>query len=208
MLPAPGAMMPGPRGVWWRSHRFRGAPRPQVGSLKAAGWTAGRYGIGSIAQRGGACRAPGRDPHLDAAQKAALAAFVRAGPGPETHGVVGWRRVGLQREIERRLGVTMQERTAGRQFAALGFRRLSVRPPEIRPAGPGGVWKLCRQGTGRPARCGARQENRGAVPAQSACRPAGRRAIPDANGPASLAPSVPNAPRPPRRSCHTQTPQP
>ena len=114
-----------------------------------------------------------------------LAALVRAGPGPETHGVVGWRRVGLQREIERRLGVTMQERTAGRQFAALGFRRLSVRPPEIRPAGPGGVWKLCRQGTGRPARCGARQENRGVAPAQSACRPAGRRAITDANGPAS-----------------------
>ena len=113
----------------------------------------------------------GVTPLLDAAQKAAL---VRAGPGPETHGVVGWRRVGLQREIERRLGVTMQERTAGRQFAALGFRRLSVRPPEIRPAGPGGVWKLCRQGTGRPARCGARQENQGVAPAQSACRPAGR----------------------------------
>ena len=30
--------------------------------------------------------------------------------------------------------MTMQERTAGRQFAALGFRRLSVRPHEIRPA--------------------------------------------------------------------------
>ena len=81
----------------------------------------------------------GVTPLLDAARKAALAARVRAGPGPETHGVVGWQRVGLQRETERRLGVTMQERTAGRQFAALGFRRLSVRPHEIRPAGPGGV---------------------------------------------------------------------
>ena len=129
----------------------------------------------------------GVGPLLDAAREAAR---VRAGHGSETHGVIGWRRVGLQREVERRLGVTMQERTAGRQFAALGFRRLSVRPPEIRPAGPGGVWKLCRQGTGRPARCGARQENRGVVPAQSACRTAGRRAIPDANGPASLAPAV------------------
>ena len=93
-------------------------------------------GLAPSLQRGGACRAPGRDPLLDAARKAAL---VRAGPGPETHGVVGWRRVGLQRETERRLGVTMQERTAGRQLAALGFRRLSVRPPEIRPAGPEGV---------------------------------------------------------------------
>ncbi len=40
--------MPGPRGVWWRSHWFRRAPtasrQPQT-----AGWTAGRYGIGSIA---------------------------------------------------------------------------------------------------------------------------------------------------------------
>ena len=34
----------------------------------------------------------------------------------------------LQREIERRFGVTMQERTVGRQLAALGFRRLSVCP--------------------------------------------------------------------------------
>ena len=184
--------MPGPRGVWWRSHWFRRAPTASR-QPQDAGWAAGCYGIGSIATTREVLRglpALWRDPLLDAARKAALAALVRAGPGPETHGVVGWRRVGLQREIERRFGVTMQERTAGRQFAALGFRRLSVRPPEIRPAGPGGVWKLCRQGTGRPARCGARQENRGVAPAQSACRPAGRRAIPDANGPVSLAPAV------------------
>ncbi len=206
-----------------RSHDARAARRmvavalvPESADRKSAASSCGmdhrplrdwlhRYNEGGLE---GLAGRRGRDPRLDAARKAALAARVRAGPGPETHGVVGWRRVGLQREVERRLGVTMQERTAGRQLAALGFRRLSVRPHEIRPAGPGGVWKLCRQGTGRPARCGARQENRGVAPAQSACRPAGRRAIPDANGPASLAPSVPNAPRPPRRSCHTQTPRP
>ena len=78
MLPAPGAMMPGPRGVWWRSHWFRRVPRPQVGSLKAAGWTAGRYGIGSIATTREVLRglpgAPGRGPLLDAARKAVLAA--------------------------------------------------------------------------------------------------------------------------------------
>lgn len=72
--------------------------------------------------------APGREPLLNAAQKAELAALVRKGPDPEKHGVVRWRRVDLQREIEDRFGVTMHERTVGKQLAALGFRRLSVRP--------------------------------------------------------------------------------
>ena len=40
--------MPGPRGVWWRSHWFRRAPTASR-QPQAAGWTAGRYGIGSIA---------------------------------------------------------------------------------------------------------------------------------------------------------------
>ena len=59
---------------------------------------------------------------------------VRAeGAGVDAHGFASEfdeMRVGddLQREIERRFGVTMQERTVGRQLAALGFRRLSVCP--------------------------------------------------------------------------------
>lgn len=81
-------------------------------------------GLEGLANR----RAPGREPLLDAAQKAELAALVRKGPDPETHGVVRWRRVDLKREIEDRFGVTMHERTVGKQLAALGFRRLSVRP--------------------------------------------------------------------------------
>ncbi len=65
---------------------------------------------------------------LSAAQKEELAEMVRAGPDPETDGVVRWRRIDLKRKIEERFGVTMHERTVGKQLASLGFRSLSVRP--------------------------------------------------------------------------------
>lgn len=73
-------------------------------------------------------RSAGPAPRLSPAQKAELAQMVRAGPDPATDGVVRWRRVDLQRRIAERFGVTMHERTVGKQLAALGFRRLSVRP--------------------------------------------------------------------------------
>jgi transposase len=59
---------------------------------------------------------------------AELAVLAETGPDPETDGVVRWRRVDLQRVIEERFGVVMHERTVGKQLAALGFVRLSVRP--------------------------------------------------------------------------------
>ncbi len=73
-------------------------------------------------------RSLGPPPRLSPAQKAELARIVREGPDPAVDGVVRWRRVDLQRRIEARFGVTMHERTVGKQLAALGFRRLSVRP--------------------------------------------------------------------------------
>ena len=73
-------------------------------------------------------RSAGPSPRLSPAQKAELARMVREGPDPAVDGVVRWRRVDLKRNIEARLGVTMHERTVGKQLAALGFRRLSVRP--------------------------------------------------------------------------------
>jgi hypothetical protein len=57
-----------------------------------------------------------------------LAQMVREGPDPAVDRVVRWRRVDLQCQIEARFGVVMHERTVGKQLAALGFRRLSVRP--------------------------------------------------------------------------------
>ena len=41
---------------------------------------------------------------LSAAQKEELAEMVRAGPDPETDGVVRWRRIDLKRKIEERFG--------------------------------------------------------------------------------------------------------
>lgn len=81
-------------------------------------------GLAGLANR----RPPGAKPLLTPGQKAELAALVEAGPDPERDGVVRWRRVDLQAQIETRFGVAMHERTVGKQLNGLGFRRLSVRP--------------------------------------------------------------------------------
>ena len=47
--------------------------------------------------------------------------MVRAGPDPETDGVVRWRRIDLKRKIEERFGVTMHERTVGNNWQAWAF---------------------------------------------------------------------------------------
>lgn len=73
-------------------------------------------------------RSAGPKPRLSPEQKAELARMVREGPDPAVDGVVRWRRVDLQRKIKAHFGVTLHERTVGKQLAALGFRRLSVRP--------------------------------------------------------------------------------
>ena len=73
-------------------------------------------------------RSAGPSPLLNPDQKAALAQMVREGPDLGADGVARWRRVDLKRRIEARFGVAMHERTVGKQLAALGFRRLSVRP--------------------------------------------------------------------------------
>ena len=72
--------------------------------------------------------AAGPTPLLISEQKAELAQMVREGPELEADGVMRWRCVDLKRKIEDRFGVVMHERTVGKQLAALGFRRLSVRP--------------------------------------------------------------------------------
>ncbi len=81
-------------------------------------------GLAGLANR----RSPGPPPRLSTDQKVELAARVEAGPDPARDGVVRWRRIDLKRWIEARFGVVMHERTVGKQLAALGFVRLSVRP--------------------------------------------------------------------------------
>ena len=71
---------------------------------------------------------PQRARRLAPEQLAALAAWVEAGPDPVRDGVVRWRRRDLQHRIKAEFGVVLHERSVGKQLAALGFRRLSVRP--------------------------------------------------------------------------------
>jgi transposase len=71
---------------------------------------------------------PHRPRRLAPEQMAELAAWVEAGPDPARDGVVRWRRKDLQTRIAAAFGVVLHERSVGKQLAALGFRRLSVRP--------------------------------------------------------------------------------
>ena len=57
-----------------------------------------------------------------------FAGWVEAGPDLEKDGVVRWRCADLRRRIETEFGVELHERTVGKHLAALGYRRLSVRP--------------------------------------------------------------------------------
>ncbi len=72
-------------------------------------------------------RAP-RSRRPDAGQLGELVSWLEAGPDPAVDGVVRWRRQDLQRRITDRFGVELHERTVGKYLAALGYRRLSVRP--------------------------------------------------------------------------------
>lgn len=78
----------------------------------------------------GLCDRPrsGRPGRLTPAQLAELAQLVEDGPDVKVHGVVRWRCVDLQGEIERRFGVAVSERHVGRLLKRLAFTRLSVRP--------------------------------------------------------------------------------
>jgi transposase len=69
-----------------------------------------------------------RVPNLAPAQMAEPGAWVEAGPDPERDGVVRWRRQDLRDRIATAFGIEVHERTVGKYLAALGYRRLSVRP--------------------------------------------------------------------------------
>lgn len=69
-----------------------------------------------------------RPRRLDPGQVAELVSWLEVGPDPAVDGVVRWRRQDLQARIAARFGVELHERTVGKYLAALGYRRLSVRP--------------------------------------------------------------------------------
>jgi transposase len=89
-------------------------------------------GLAGLSNRRGAPRSR----RLDPGQVAELVSWLEAGPDPAVDGVVRWRRQDLRRRIADRFGVELHERTVGKYLAALGYRRLSVRPrhPKTDPA--------------------------------------------------------------------------
>jgi transposase len=107
---------------------------------------------------------------LTAQQEQEVDAFVSKGPEGT---LVRWRCVDVQREIEKRFGVVLHERTVGKLLRKLGFRWLSVRP--INPEGDledqETLKKLCCAGGRNPSRWRARQNDRVLVPRRSAGRP-------------------------------------
>lgn len=70
----------------------------------------------------------GRPARLNAAQLAELAQLVEDGPDVAMHGVVRWRCVDLQAQIQARFGVMLSVRQVERILKRLQFTRLSVRP--------------------------------------------------------------------------------
>jgi len=77
-------------------------------------------------------KGPERARRLSEEQMHELAELVETGPDPDTHGVVRWRRVDLQRVIEDRFGVAYNERTISKLLVAMGFSHMSARP--VHPA--------------------------------------------------------------------------
>ena len=71
---------------------------------------------------------PGGPSRLSEAQLIALQEIVEAGPDPEVHGVVRWRRADLVRVIEEQFGVVYSERGISALLARLSFSHISGRP--------------------------------------------------------------------------------
>ena len=94
-----------------------------------------RYNAEGLAGLADLPRRNGPKPRLWPGQEATVAEWAEQGPDLGRDGVVRWRCRDLQVRIAREFGVGLHERTVGKLFAKLAFRRLSVRPqhPESDP---------------------------------------------------------------------------
>jgi transposase len=90
---------------------------------------------------------PGSTPRLSLEQLAELAAMVEAGPNPDEHKVIRWRRVDLQAVIEKRFNIKLHERSVGKILVRLNFRKMTVRPqhPKSKPDVQEAFKKLCQR---------------------------------------------------------------
>jgi len=113
-------------------------------------------GLAGLASR----RGSGRPRQLTPEQKAELAGWVEAGPdlgsgrrgalaaqGPLPRRIEATFGVALHERTVGAFGVALHQRTVGKQLAALGFRRLSVRPqhPKSDPVAQDAFKKAFRQ---------------------------------------------------------------
>jgi transposase len=71
---------------------------------------------------------PGGPSRLTDAQLIELQEIVDAGPDPDTHGVIRWRRADLASVIEDRFGLIYSERGISALLARLSFSRITGRP--------------------------------------------------------------------------------
>jgi len=71
---------------------------------------------------------PGGPSRLSDAQLTELRDIVEAGPDPEVHGVVRWRRIDLAQVIKERFGAVYSERGISALLARLSFSRITGRP--------------------------------------------------------------------------------
>jgi len=74
-------------------------------------------------------KAPGKPSILTDDQRAELAAVVESGPKSYLDDVVRWRLVDLVDWVREEFDVSVSRATLGRELRAMGFRKLSARPP-------------------------------------------------------------------------------
>ena len=73
-------------------------------------------------------KAPGAEPLLSDAHRAALAGVVESGPTASAHGVVRWRLIDLCQWVHDTFGISIAKATMSRELRAMNFRKLSARP--------------------------------------------------------------------------------
>src|SRR5690348_1290184 len=73
-------------------------------------------------------KAPGQQPRLDEAKRAALRQIVEDGPNPAVHGVVRWRIADLIQWVWDEFRISISKQTMSRELRTMGFRKLSARP--------------------------------------------------------------------------------
>ncbi|WP_424140715.1 winged helix-turn-helix domain-containing protein [Roseomonas chloroacetimidivorans] len=81
-------------------------------------------------------KAPSQPSRLTEAHRAALEAIIEQGPTLAIHSVVRWRLVDLGQWLWEEFRVSVSKQALSREVRALGYRKLSTRPPERRSGPP------------------------------------------------------------------------